>query len=317
MSVVRRTAAVVAAAGFAAVCGLLPALPALAHGATTEPLSRTAACATGGEETGSAACQAALKANGQPFGTFDNLRVPGVNGQDKQFIPDGQLCSGGLPEFKGLDLARSDWPATKFTAGATVNVQYRTTIPHLGSFRAYLTKQGWAATKPLTWGDLSTNPIFTADNPTIKDGSYRFGGKLPADRTGRHVLFIVWQTTSTPDTYYSCSDVVLSGGAAAAATSKPAKVTTKSSPIASHSPEPGVVVTPADSAGPAAVAAPGQDSQSWLSPAADQSQDQRALGRDIVVAALIVIVGVSAGAGFMRLRAARTAQRVHRYPENR
>lgn len=317
MTVARRAAAVVAAAGFAAVGGLLPALPALAHGATTEPLSRTAACASGGEETGSAACKAALKANGQAFGTFDNLRVPGVNGKDKQYIPDGQLCSGGLPEFKGLNLARSDWPATKFAAGATVNVQYRTTIPHQGSFRVYLTKQGWNAQKPLTWADLGSSPIFTADDPPIRNGSYRFGGKLPKDRAGHHVLFTVWQTTSTPDTYYSCSDLVLSGGAAAVATSKPAKVTTKSAPVASHSPEPGVVVTPADSSGPAAVAAPAPQTQSWLSPAADQTQDQRALGREIIVAALIVIVGVSAGAGFLRLRAARAAQRVHRYPENR
>jgi chitin-binding protein len=318
MTVVRRTAAVVAAAGFAAVCGLLPALPALAHGATTQPVSRTAACASGGEDTGTAACKAALKANGQPFGTFDNLRVPGVDGKDKQFIPDGKLCSGDLPEFKGLDLARSDWPSTRVKAGSTLNVQYRTTIPHQGSFRAYLTKQGWASGKPLTWGDLTSSPIFSADNPSIKDGSYRFGGKLPADRSGHHVLFVVWQTTSTPDTYYSCSDLTVSGTAAVVATSKPAKVTTKSAPVASHSPEPGVVVAPADSAGPAAVAAPDQESQSWLSPAADnQSQDQRALGREIVVAALIVIVGVSAGAGFVRLRAARAAQRVHRYPENR
>jgi predicted carbohydrate-binding protein with CBM5 and CBM33 domain len=318
MTVVRRTAAVVAAAGIAAVCGLLPALPALAHGATTQPLSRTAACASGGEDTGAAACKAALKANGQPFGTFDNLRVPGVNGKDKQFIPDGKLCSGDLPEFKGLDLARSDWPSTKVTAGSTLNVQYRTTIPHEGSFRVYLTKQGWAAGKPLTWADLGGSPIFTANNPPIRSGSYRFGGKLPADRSGRHILFVVWQTTSTPDTYYSCSDLVVSGKAAAVATSKPAKVTTKSSPIASHSPEPGVVVAPADSSGPAAVAAPAQESQSWLSPAADnQTQDQAALGHEIILAALIVIVGVSAGAGFMRLRAARSAQRVPRYPENR
>jgi len=316
MTAVRRTAAVVAAAGFAAVCGLLPALPALAHGAPVQPVSRTAACAAGGEDAGTAACKAALKANGQPFGSFDNLRVPGVNGRDKQVIPDGKLCSGGLSEYQGLDLARSDWPATKLTAGSTLNVQYRTTIPHAGLFRVYLTKQGYNPAQPLGWDDLSTNPIFTATDPPVRDGSYRFSGKLPADRTGRHVLFTVWQTTSTPDTYYSCSDLILEATKAAPAPTKTAKPTTKAAPQSSRSPEPGAVAIPEDSAGPAAVAAGEQDRESWISPAAD-NQDRVALGRQITIAALIVIVGVTAGAGFLRVRAARATQREHRYPENR
>ena len=316
MTVVRRTAAVVAAAGFAALAGLVPALPALAHGATTQPESRTAACAAGGDDAGTAACRAALRANGRPFGQFDNLRVPGVAGKDKQYIRDGRLCSGDLPEFHGLDLPRTDWPATKLAAGATLAVQYRTTIPHAGIFRVYLTKQGYDPRQPLGWDDLSSKPIFTATDPPIRGGAYRFSGKLPADRSGRHVLYIVWQTTSTPDTYYSCSDLVLTGAKAAAAPSTSAKATTKSAPVTSRSPEPGAVAAPGDTTGPAAVAAPAQDKESWLRPAAD-AQDRVALGRQIVVAALIVIVGVSAGAGFLRLRAARAAQRIHRYPGNR
>jgi chitin-binding protein len=238
-----------------------------------------------------------------------------VNGLDKQFIPDGKLCSGGLPEFRGLDLPRSDWPATKLTAGGALNVQYRTTIPHEGIFRVYLTKPGYDPAQPLGWDDLGADPIFTASNPPVQDGSYRFSGKLPADRSGRHVLFTVWQTTSTPDTYYSCSDLILTAKAAAAP-GESAKVTTKSAPLSSHSPEPGAVAVPADTAGPAAVAAPDQARESWLSPAA-QAQDRVTLGRQIVTAALIVIVGVTAGAGFLRLRAARAAQRIHRDPENR
>jgi chitin-binding protein len=319
MTVARRTASGVAAAGFAAVCGVLPALPALAHGATTRPESRTVACGLGGDGAGSAACRAALTANGLPFGDFDNLRVPGVNGKDKQYIPDGTLCSGGLPEFKGLDLARTDWPASKLRAGATVNVQYRTTIQHQGVFKVYLTKQGYDPAQPLGWDDLSTNPIFTATDPPVRDGAYRFSGKLPADRSGRHVLYTVWQTTSTPDTYYSCSDLIVSGGKAAGAPDKSSGVSTKSSPLASRSPEPGAVAAPADNADTVeagAAPAPDQARESWLSAASDD-QDRVTLGHQIVFAALIVIVGVSAGAGFMRLRAARATQRNHRYPGTR
>ena len=103
---------------------------------------------------GSAACRAAREANGGPFGNFDNLRVPGVNGKDKQRIPTGNLCSGGLPGFQGLDLARDDWPATRLTAGKTISIRYATTIPHEGEFRVYLTKQGYDPKEPLGWDDL-------------------------------------------------------------------------------------------------------------------------------------------------------------------
>src|SRR4051794_15306464 len=96
---VRRLIAFTGAAVFA---GLVPAIPAFAHGAPTSPISRSAACAGGGSKTGTAACKAALKANGGAFGSFDNIRVSGVDGNDKKFVPDGELCGGGLDAFKGL-----------------------------------------------------------------------------------------------------------------------------------------------------------------------------------------------------------------------
>ncbi len=219
--ILARTAAALAAGGFVAAVGLAPAAPAFAHGAPVQPISRTAACAAGGQDAGAPACKAALAANGRTFGDFDNLRVPYVNGKDRQYIPDGNLCSGDLPEFQGLDIARADWPATTLTAGGTLTVVYRATIPHQGSFRIYLTKPGYRPTRPLRWSDLGDEPILTADNPPMRDGSYRMSGKLPADRTGRHVLYTIWQTTSTPDTYYSCSDLVLKTAGSGARRQRP------------------------------------------------------------------------------------------------
>jgi len=304
LTAVRRIAALVVAGGIAAAATMLPALPALAHGAPTQPISRTAACASGAEQSGSAACKAALAANGRPFGSFDNLRVPNVNGRDKQFIPDGNLCSGDLPEFQGLDLPRDDWPATKMTAGSTLNVRYRGTIPHEGTFRIYLTKQGYDPSEKLGWDDLGASPILTVKDPPLKDGSYRMSGKLPKDRSGHHVLYTVWQTSSTPDTYYSCSDLVIKAAPVAVAATKPSKPAAEPKP--SRSAEPGAVAAPAEVAGPAAAGVPEQEKEAWLTPAAAQADDRVELGHQIVIAALVVIVGVSAGAGFMRLRAART-----------
>jgi predicted carbohydrate-binding protein with CBM5 and CBM33 domain len=211
---IRRPVVVLAAAG--AALALAPALPATAHGATTTPISRTAACAAGGSATGGAACRAARQANGGPFGTFDNLRLPGVDGNDRAAVPDGKLCSGGLAAFRGLDVARGDFPATTVTGGRTLTVRYRTTIPHEGRFRIYLTRQRYDPRAKLAWDDLGRTPIADVKDPPIRDGAYTMRARLPRDRTGRHILYIVWQTSSTPDTYYSCSDVVFQAPATAA-----------------------------------------------------------------------------------------------------
>ncbi|MEV0174753.1 lytic polysaccharide monooxygenase [Streptomyces sp. NPDC050803] len=196
------------------------ASPAAAHGAPTDPVSRVYACSPEGESAArSAACRAAVAANGAPFTAWDNLRIANVNGRDRQTVPDGELCSGGLPAYRGLDLARADWPATRLRPGAALTMTYVSTIPHTGTFRLYLTKPGYAPTRPLTWSDLPERPFAEVRDPALTDGAYRIRATLPADRSGRHVLYTVWQNSSTPDTYYSCSDVEFpaSGSAAAAA----------------------------------------------------------------------------------------------------
>ncbi|MCX5093606.1 lytic polysaccharide monooxygenase [Streptomyces sp. NBC_00365] len=253
--------------------------PAQAHGAPTDPVSRVVACSPeGGSNTGTAACKAAIAANGAPFTAWDNLRVAGVAGRDRQLIPDGQLCSGGLPAYKGLNLARADWPSTRMTPGATFTLSYSSTIPHTGTFKLYLSKPGYDPTKPLKWSDLPTKPFATATDPALVNGAYRIKATLPSDRTGRQMLYTIWQNTSTTDTYYSCSDVVFpsasgGGGAAAPTTSSPARATATATRKAPQSPR--TTTAPADrspspapesSAATTVVTAPDH-----LTPAADTS----------------------------------------------
>ncbi|MGV9252431.1 lytic polysaccharide monooxygenase [Streptomyces sp. NPDC003697] len=205
-----------AAMAASALLTLWAAVPARAHGAPTDPVSRVVACSPdGGGAARSAACRAAVAANGAPFTAWDNLRVADVRGRDREVIPDGRLCSGGLPAYRGLDLARSDWPSTRLAAGARLTLTYASTIPHEGTFRLYLTKPGYDPAKPLTWSDLPARPFAEVTDPQLTRGAYHLRATLPADRTGRHVLFTVWQNSSTPDTYYSCSDVVFQQPAAA------------------------------------------------------------------------------------------------------
>ncbi|WP_405765976.1 lytic polysaccharide monooxygenase [Streptomyces sp. NBC_00080] len=204
-----RTAALATAAVSPLLLGLWAAGPAQAHGAPTNPVSRVFACSPeGGADARTAACRAAVDAGGTSFAAWDNLRVANVNGRDRQTIPDGQLCSGGLSAYRGLDLARADWPSTRLTPGGTLRMTYASTIAHTGTFRLYLTKPGYDPSKPLTWSDLPTKPFAEVKDPALTDGAYHLTAKLPADRTGRQMLYTIWQNSSTPDTYYSCSDVV-------------------------------------------------------------------------------------------------------------
>ncbi|MER5825504.1 lytic polysaccharide monooxygenase [Streptomyces mirabilis] len=255
--------------------------PAQAHGAPTDPVSRVVACSPeGGSNTGTAACRAAIAANGAPFTAWDNLRVAGVSGRDRQVIPDGQLCSGGLPAYKGLNLARADWPSTRMTPGATFTLSYSSTIPHTGTFKLYLSKPGYDPTKPLKWSDLPTKPFATATDPALVNGAYRIKATLPSDRTGRQMLYTIWQNTSTSDTYYSCSDVVFpaasGGGAAAPTTSSPARTTPTANRTAQRSQEPtATTATPGDrspSPAPETTAATTEvTAPDHLAPAADSS----------------------------------------------
>ncbi|MET8026319.1 lytic polysaccharide monooxygenase auxiliary activity family 9 protein [Streptomyces avermitilis] len=249
--------------------------PAQAHGAPTDPVSRVVACSPeGGGRARTAACTAAIAANGTSFTAWDNLRVAGVNGRDRQLIPDGKLCSGGLSAYKGLDLARPDWPSTRLTPGASLTMTYSSTIPHTGTFKLYLTKQGYDPTKPLTWADLPAQPFAQLKDPALSGGAYHLGAKLPADRTGRHVLFTIWQNTSTADTYYSCSDVVFAKAKAAAgagsgskgAAEKPSGKATSSSPAGTspssaspspNSPSPSRSETAASTPAPSKTTVPG------------------------------------------------------------
>jgi predicted carbohydrate-binding protein with CBM5 and CBM33 domain len=206
--VLRAAAAALLVASAPLALAAVDAGPAAAHGALDNPVSRVAACRPGGGGSDSAACRAAVAASGgRAFADWDNLRLANVGGRDREVVPDGKLCSGGLARYRGLDLPRADWPATKLRAGARFTFSYRETIPHEGTFRLYVTRDGYDPTRPLRWSDLESKPFLTVSDPPRKGEAYVFSGALPRAKTGRHLIYTIWQNSSTPDTYYSCSDV--------------------------------------------------------------------------------------------------------------
>ena len=240
-----RTTALLTLAGTLAGCALATTLgagTAAAHGSMQNPLSRIEGCyLEGPEHPVSAACTAAV-ATGGTAGLYDwmSLRIGDAAGRHRQIIPDGRLCSAGNEMFKGLDLPRADWPATNLTAGAAFTFRFRATAPHKGTFQLFLTNGSYDPAKPLTWSNLDPQPFLTVTDPQLADGSYLLPGTIPAGRTGRQLVYAIWQRSDSPEAFYSCSDVVFDGsaaapGSAAVPTADSGTPTGGSAPTANHS----------------------------------------------------------------------------------
>ncbi|MET9415797.1 lytic polysaccharide monooxygenase [Streptomyces klenkii] len=200
----------------------LAAGPAAAHGSMTDPVSRVSACfAEGPEHPRSAACKAMVAAGGtQPLYDWNEVNIGTAAGRHRQIIPDGKLCSAGRDKYKGLDAARADWPGTKLAPGRHT-FTYRATAAHRGTFELYVTKDGYDPRKPLKWSDLEAKPFAKVTNPALKNGSYVFDGTVPK-KSGRHLVYSIWQRSDSPEAFYTCSDVDFGGKPAATKAVAPA-----------------------------------------------------------------------------------------------
>ncbi|GHF28481.1 chitin-binding protein [Streptomyces mashuensis] len=199
----------------------LAAGPAAAHGSLTDPVSRVSACfAEGPEHPRSAACKAMVAAGGtQPLYDWNEVNIGDAAGRHRSIIPDGRLCSAGRDKYRGLDLPRADWPASKLAPGPHT-FRYRATAPHRGTFELYVTKDGYDPKKPLKWSDLEAKPFAKVTNPLLQNGSYVFRGTVPK-KSGRHLVYSIWQRSDSPEAFYTCSDVDFGGSRGVAAAAAP------------------------------------------------------------------------------------------------
>jgi chitin-binding protein len=218
LAIVASTFTAAVAAAFGVTVAVNPHL-ALAHGTMQSPASRTYACyqngltSTNEIKPTNPACIAAVAAGGtQPlYDWYGVLNSTGA-GRTVGYIPDGKLCSGDNPKYAAYDVPSLDWPTSTVTPGAQFDFVYGAWVPHPGGFRLYVTKDGWDPTQPLTWAEMEDQPFLTADpEPAVSDGAYRFSGRLPANKTGRHIIYSVWFRSDSQETFYGCSDVIFSG----------------------------------------------------------------------------------------------------------
>jgi chitin-binding protein len=210
-----RAATVAATAALLLTAG--PAPGALAHGSVSDPVSRNYGCLLRWQSdhlnpnmaATDPMCAQAWKANPNGMWNWNGLFRENVRGNHPGTIPDGQLCSGGRTEsgrYNAMD-AVGAWVATakpnRFTLNLKDEARHGADYLHV-----YITKQGFnPLTQPLTWGSLErvteTGRIASAGNYTAQVDA--------GSRTGRHVVYTVWQASHLDQSYYICSDVIFAG----------------------------------------------------------------------------------------------------------
>lgn len=205
--------------------------PTQAHGAMTFPSTRTHVCfKEGPENPDTPACRDAIAQGGtQPLYDWFGLLIGNAAGRHREIIPDGQLCGAGTAKYAPYNMARADWPVTRVQAGATVTFRYNAWAPHPGTWSLYVTRNGFDITQPLKWSDLEPAPFNEVTDPP-KNGSsadgaeYTWQGRLP-NKSGRHIIYSIWQRSDSPEAFYNCSDVVFGGTGATAPPGTPAPTT--------------------------------------------------------------------------------------------
>ncbi|WP_027135599.1 lytic polysaccharide monooxygenase [Geminicoccus roseus] len=205
-------------AGFAGLSLLFFPLAAAAHGTMEVPISRVYACYKEGPESPkSAACKAVVQAGGtQPLYDWNEVNQGQANGDHARLVRDGAICAGGRSKYAGLDLPGQDWPATTIVPDASGRFPFvfHATAVHAARYvDFYITRDGWNPAAPLKWADLAR--FASVSSPKAVDHRFRMNVQLPAGKTGRHVIFAIWQRSDSPEAFYSCSDVRIAaiGGA--------------------------------------------------------------------------------------------------------
>ena len=191
-------------------------IQAYSHGTMTNPISRIYNCfLENPENPKSDACKEAVSVGGtQALYDWNGVNQGNANDMHMDVVPDGQLCGGGQELFKGLNLARDDWFTNSVMPDSNGNLQFvfRATAPHSTEyFNFFITKDGYDPLNPLKWSDLETVPFCSITEVELTNGNYVMNCPFPSNKTGRHIIYNIWQRNDSPEAFYTCIDVDITG----------------------------------------------------------------------------------------------------------
>ena len=206
--------------------GLAASSLAFGHGALVDPPVRQVSCIQQGPLTGICK-EASDKSNdgGQSIYTWQELTgfVGGDHSaeQAKKEIPSHLICSG-TSKGSGFNMASANWKTTliKPDINGKVKMRYGYTQPHTPSWiEFYINRKdidptkkviGWDDIEPLDTVTSSQHPVPISGQTPGYTSYEDFNIEIPADRTGRAVIFARWQRNDIGNEgFYGCSDVMI------------------------------------------------------------------------------------------------------------
>ena len=190
---------------------------ASAHGSVIDPATRNYGCwdRWGSDFQNPAMaqedpmCWQAWQDNPNAMWNWNGLYRDNVGGNHQAAVPDGQLCSAGQTQdgrYRSMDTP-GPWKTTSL--GSTFDIRLYDQALHGADYiRVYITKQGYdATTTPLRWSDLE---LVRETSRYAPANEYLVTGIDKGSRTGRHVVYTIWQASHMDQVYYFCSDVTFS-----------------------------------------------------------------------------------------------------------
>ncbi|MEU4625912.1 lytic polysaccharide monooxygenase [Actinoplanes sp. NPDC023801] len=232
--------------------------PAAAHGNVVGPASRNYGCferwgsrfQDPAMQTEDPMCWQAWQANPNAMWNWNGLFREGVAGRHETAIPDGQLCSGGRTEtgrYNAMD-AIGDWKATSIGNSFTVSL-FDGARHGADYIRVYVTRPGFnPLTTALKWSDLEL--VKSVPNTPAAQWTRQMSNGVQIDipasvagRSGRAMVYTIWQASHADQSYYFCSDVNFGG------TTQPSP-STSASPSSPTSPSASASVSPSTSTPP-------------------------------------------------------------------
>jgi chitin-binding protein len=218
---------------------------AQAHGSAIEPSSRNYGCwKRWGSDFQNPAmatldpmCWFAWQGDTNAMWNWNGLYREGVAGNHQGAIPDGTLCSGGNTSAGRYDRMDEpgNWQATSL--GTSFTWRMHDQARHGADYiRIYVTRQGYnPLTTRLRWADLELRTetprilpgVGTTETDPVLNGVTISVPVTAPGRTGRHIVYAIWQASHSDQSYYFCSDVNFGGTTQPTTTTPPVTATTR------------------------------------------------------------------------------------------
>lgn len=145
---------------------------------------------------------------------YEPQSVEALKGFPQAGPPDGQLASGGHARFGALDGLKDPkgrtWQAEVLARNALVQWNWWMTAVHSTErFEYFVTRDGWDQGAPLARAQFDPEPfLVVAWDRSLPVQAVSHWGRTP-DKTGRHVVYAVWEVADTAMSFYQAIDVEL------------------------------------------------------------------------------------------------------------